>query len=120
MTYAYIQRGGGSLPVFRGARTQSGYGLGSMLKGMLRSAIPLIKEGGKYLGKKALQTGINVAQDVLDGKNVKRATSSNLKEMARNVQSDFGKGKNKRRRPNRKRTSIPKAKRRKTSDIFDH
>ena len=120
MSYEHQQHGRGTLPVFRGARTQRGYGLGSMLKGMLRSAVPFLKQGGKYLGKKALQTGLNVAQDVMNGKNVKRATTSNLKKLARNLQPDVGKKKNKRRRPRKERTSVPKAKRRKTSDIFDN
>ena len=120
MSYENLHRGGGgTLPVFRGTRTQRGYGLGSMLKGMLRSAIPFLKEGGKVLGKKALQTGIYVARHVLNGENVKRATSANLKRLARNFEPGVRKSKNKRRRPKKEGNSVRKAKRRKTSDIFD-
>ena len=89
-----------------------------MLKGMLRSAVPFLKEGGKLLGKKVLQTGINVAQDVLKGENVKRATTANLKRLAQNHQPEMLKSKNKRRRPKKEGNSVRKAKRRKTSDIF--
>ena len=54
MAYEYMQRGG-SLPVFRGARTQRGYGLGSMLKGILRSAIPLHKRRRENHWKESLK-----------------------------------------------------------------
>lgn len=119
MNYEGLHRGG-SLPVFRGARMQRGYGLGSMLKGMLRSAVPFLKEGGKLIGKKALKTGMHVARDVLNGENVKRATTVNLKRLARDLQPEVMKSKNKRRRPRKERNSVRKAKRRKTSDIFDN
>ena len=59
---------GGSLPAFHGARFQRGYGLGSIFRGLFRFAVPHLQQGTKMLGKKALQTGVDVAQDVLEGK----------------------------------------------------
>ena len=57
---------GGSLPAFHGARFQWGYGLGSIFRGLFRWAMPHLQQGAKGIGKKALQTGVNVAQDVLE------------------------------------------------------
>lgn len=64
---------GGSLPAFHGARFQRGYGLGAIFKGLFRWAVPHLKQGAKVLGKKALQAGMNVAQDVAEGENVGKA-----------------------------------------------
>ena len=64
---------GGNLPAFHGARFQRGYGLGSIFKGLFRWAMPHLQQGAKVIGRKALQTGVNVAQDVLDGDNIKKA-----------------------------------------------
>ena len=65
---------GGNLPAFHGARFQRGYGLGSIFKGLFRWAMPHLQQGAKMLGKRALQTGVDIAQDVLAGENVKTAT----------------------------------------------
>ena len=56
---------GGNLPAFHGARFQRGYGLGSIFKVLFRWAMPHLQQGARVLGKKALQTGVDVAQDVL-------------------------------------------------------
>ena len=61
---------GGSLPAFHGSQFQQGYGLGSIFKGLFRWDMPHLQQGAKVLGKKALQTGVQVAQDVLGGSNV--------------------------------------------------
>ena len=41
--------------------------------------MPHLQQGARILGKKALQTGVNVAQDVLAGENVKTATKKRAK-----------------------------------------
>ena len=71
---------GGNLPAFHGARFQRGYGLGSIFKGLFRWAMPHSQQGAKMLGKRALQTGVDVAQDVLAGENVKTATNKRAKQ----------------------------------------
>ena len=71
---------GGNLPAFHGARFQRGYGLGSIFKGLFRSAMPRLQQGAKVIGRKALQTGVNVALDVLDGDNIKKAISKQAKQ----------------------------------------
>ena len=40
---------GGSMPVFKGTRMQRGYGLGGMLKGLFKSAMPIFQQGGKLI-----------------------------------------------------------------------
>ena len=71
---------GGNLPAFHGARFERGYGLGSIFKGLFRWAMPQLRQGAKVIGKNALQTGVNVAQDVLDGDNIKKAVSKQAKQ----------------------------------------
>ena len=64
----YMQQSGSGLPVFQGSRGQRGHGLGSMLSGLFRSAVPMIKRGLATFGKHALKTGLEIAGDVADGK----------------------------------------------------
>lgn len=71
---------GGNLPAFHGARFQRGYGIGSFLKGLFRSAVPLIKDGAKAIGKTALSTGLNIASDVMSGRNIKSSARTRALE----------------------------------------
>ena len=71
---------GGNLPALHSARFQRGYGLGSIFKGLFRLAMPHLQQDAKVLGKKALQMGVQVAQDVLAGENVKTATKKRAKQ----------------------------------------
>ena len=66
-TYQY----GGDLPAFHGVRVQRGYGLGRLLKGLFRAAVPLLKQGARAVGRTALKTGARVANDMLQGQNLK-------------------------------------------------
>ena len=42
--------------------------------------MPHLQQGAKVIGRKALQTGVNVAQDVLDGDNIKTAVHKRTKQ----------------------------------------
>ena len=42
--------------------------------------MPHLQQGAKVLGKKALQTGVQVAQDVLEGNNVNTALARRSRE----------------------------------------
>ena len=110
---------GGNLPAFHGARFQRGYGLGSIFKGLFRWAMPHLQQGAKMLGKKALQTGVQVAQDVLGGENVKTATKKRAKQALglpsqNSSQSGRGRKATKRKAPETK-ISSPSGKRVKAS-----
>ena len=75
----YSQQGGGSVPIYAGAKYQQGYGIGSIFGSLLKSALPIIKRGAKSLGKTAIKTGLNVVKDGLSGKNIKQSLKTNLK-----------------------------------------
>jgi len=81
------QHGGGTLPAFHGARIQRGYGIGSFLGGLLRSAVPFLKEGAKAVGKTALRTGLNIASDVMEGKELKSSARTRAIEAKNNLQN---------------------------------
>jgi hypothetical protein len=51
-----MKQSGYGMPVFTGASYQRGYGLGHVMKNIVRTATPILKEAGKQ----ALKTGISV------------------------------------------------------------
>ena len=58
------------MPVYSGAPYQRGYGLGRVMKNILRQATPLLK----HAGRQALRTGISVvAKGVMGGPKRKRS-----------------------------------------------
>ena len=81
----YVGQVGRGHPVFTGPRTQRGYGLGGILGGLFRSAMPLLKQGAKTLGREAIRTGVGIAQDALEGKNVKASAKNRLRHAGRNL-----------------------------------
>ncbi len=97
----YMQQAGSGLPFYAGARMQRGHGLGSILSGLFRAAIPLIKKtavpalktvarktavgGIRALKKKALETGVRLASDAMRGRNMKQAVTSRLKQMGEDL-----------------------------------
>ena len=66
----YVNQVGHGLPVFVGGggrRSYRGHGFGSLLAGIGRAVVPLLKKGGKALLKEGARTGLRVAQDVMSG-----------------------------------------------------
>ena len=47
--------------------------------------MPLLKKGAKTLGREALQTGLNIAGEVAQGRNIKQAVQSRLKSTGQNL-----------------------------------
>lgn len=86
----YVQSGKGGFPVFRGSRMQRGYGIGSVLSGMLRAAVPFLKRGAQALGKQALRTGLDVGRDVLSGQKLKDSARQRTMQTMRNVMENAG------------------------------
>ncbi|MEG7521766.1 MAG: hypothetical protein M3H12_01505 [Chromatiales bacterium] len=77
----YITRQvGGNLPFFVGARVQQVHGLGNLFENLFRRAMALIKRGAVALGKRALNTGVRVVQDVVAGHSLKQAVKQREKE----------------------------------------
>ena len=117
-------------PVFTGARTQRGCGLGGILGGLFRSAMSLIKQGAKTLGREALRTGVGIAQDAMEGKDIKKAAKSRLllagrnltNKAVRSVRARTSQGSRrgiKRKATGRGATSTSGRKRQRSLDIFD-
>ena len=82
----YVNQVGSGMPVYRGSTSlQRGYGLGGLLGGLFRSAIPLLKKGVAVVGKEALKAGGDIAQDVMNGQNVRASAKRRLKSAGRNL-----------------------------------
>ena len=86
--YYLNQAGHGYNPVFAGSRMQRGHGLGSIFSGLFKAATPLLKRGAKALGKQALSTGMELANDLLEGRNFKTAAKSRLKKAGSSLMKD--------------------------------
>lgn len=131
----YINQANG-YPVFRGASFQRGYGLGNVFRRFMSWAIPLFKEYGlplvKSMGKEIVTNAASVANDAIEGKNIKESAKekiidsleklkqqkgSGLKKKTSNLnkKSEEQKTKTKKRRKKQKQKSNKKRK----LDIFD-
>ena len=129
----YIRQSGNGLPVFQGSRGQRGHGLGSMLSGLFRSAVPMLKRGLVTFGKHALKTGLEIASDVADGSSFKDSARARIlptvlpgiKRFAEEEIFSKQSGSGKRRKTTRRRRKVSKkrrtVKRRRITkqDIFD-
>jgi len=74
----YLNQCGHGMPVFYGSRMQRGHGIGSIFSGLFRTIFPLIKRIAPVLGRKALQTGIQIASDVAGGQSLKDSAKSRV------------------------------------------
>ena len=106
--------------------------MGSMLSGLFRSAIPMLKRGLATFGKHALKTGLEIAGDVADGSSFKDSAKARflptivpgIKRFAEeeifSKQSGSGKRRKTRRKVSQRRRNIVRRRSRKTKkDIFD-
>ena len=74
----YLNQCGHGMPVFYGARMQRGHGIGSIFSGLFRSIFPVLKRVAPVIGKKALQTGIDIVSDVAAGQSLKESAKSRV------------------------------------------
>ena len=81
----YILQAGKRYPVFSGRRYQREHGLGSIFGGLFKAAMSLLKKGAKTLGREALKSGLNIAENVVQGRNIKQAAQSRLKSTGQNL-----------------------------------
>jgi hypothetical protein len=72
------------MPVFYGPYSQRGHGLGSFLGSLAKKAMPLLKE----VGRRVVQTGLQVAGDVIKGRNIKQSVTSRAREAAKQAGYD--------------------------------
>ena len=136
----YTQQGQG-VPVFNGSAGQRGHGLGSILSGLFRSAMPMIKRGLAFFGKHAIKTGLEVANDVVEGSSFVNSARRRVPEginrfataagftnqagsgLRRHVRSTSVRGKSKRSKRSKSKskkskTRKNKSKKKKHNDIF--
>lgn len=66
-------------------RYQKGFGL---LGNLFAKALPYLKQFGKYIGRKLLGLGADVASDVVEGKPIKESVTKRLKSSAKIVAQD--------------------------------
>ena len=107
---------GGRLPAFIAYRqpiikrrydVQAGAGIGKVFGSLFKFLLPLVKKGGRSLGKHALHTGMNIVHDVLSGEKLKEAAKHRVKETGNKIVNDVkvkidqmtGSGGNKRQGP---------------------
>ena len=123
----YNQQVGHGLPVFTGGRSYRGHGLGSLLAGIGRAVVPLLKRGGQALLKEGARTGLQIVSDVASGQRVgsslKRRSAEAGKRLLHNAASGSKRIKTTR-KSGRKQTGGGQRKRKKstkrntTFDIF--
>lgn len=116
-TNYFKNQNGYGLPYFAGARLQRGHGIGGLFKSLGAALLPVLKSGGKFLGKQLLSTGAKVASDVLKGRNVGASLRRRGKEGLRQTLTSATRAIKRKGPPNK---PIPKRGKRKkyTSDIF--
>lgn len=59
---------GHSIPVYQGYASQYGHGLGNVLGGLIRSALPIVGKIAKSAGSQLLETGLNYVQNKIKRK----------------------------------------------------
>lgn len=80
------QMHGGALPtVYIGNDGQAGHGIGSLLGGLMRRALPMIVKGLRAVGKESLNTGFNVLGDIAKGRPFKHSVKNRVKESGGNL-----------------------------------
>ncbi len=77
-----INQTGGSLPAFHGSRIQRGYCLANVFRYLSRRALPILKHGAQTVSRKAVNTGLNVATDILKRHTIKRSVKQRVSEAA--------------------------------------
>ena len=115
----YLEQAGSGMPVYGGVSVQRGHGLGSILGGLFRSAMPVLKKVGKAVGKQVVRSGLDVASDVVSGTNVKESLKRRALQGAESLLTQQPI----KRRPRAKEISSKRKRARKTSrsitrDIF--
>ena len=93
--------GPGNFLVHSGPQSQRGYGFGSILSGLFRAAKPMISRGIKFagrvatskaakkLGNRLMDTGLDVATDLLKGENPRGNIDKNIEEAKEEIISEL-------------------------------
>lgn len=124
----YTHQTGNSLSYYQGSPYQRGYGLGGLFRSFFRSAAPLLKSGVKAIGKQLFHSGVDIMNDISQGRNLKDAATHRFKEAGKNltdkastkVKNMIGSGKRNKKRKHRRKPVILRSIKKKctTPDIF--
>lgn len=74
--------------IYRGGRRQRGYGIGGVFSSLFRQALPVLEKGAKIVGKNAVQLGMNMAQDAIQGKDPLKSLEQHGLNAAANTLGD--------------------------------
>lgn len=92
--YYLDQALGNSYPVYRGSAFQKGYGLGGYFRKFFSWALPLLKEHGlpiaKNVGKEIVQNIASIANDAIEGKNIKESAKEKIKSSFNKIKQGKG------------------------------
>jgi hypothetical protein len=84
----YINQCGHGMPVFYGAKSQRGHGIGAVLGGLWRTVFPILKKVAPVIGRTVLNTGAkiarDVARDVADGRSFGESAKAHVLEAVEN------------------------------------
>ncbi|GFU12150.1 uncharacterized protein F54H12.2 [Trichonephila clavipes] len=79
----FVNQAGNGLSYYQGQSFQKGYGIGGWFKRLFRSALPFLSRGAKSVGKEVLRTGAQIANDLLEGRNLQESAEERAKETGR-------------------------------------
>lgn len=91
---------GGSLKIYRGANFQAGYGLGSIFRTLRKGAsyffpilkthaLPVLQQAASNVGKELIKTARNIANDSLNGVEIKESLKNRTEEGINNLSSQL-------------------------------
>lgn len=83
------QRGYGNFQKFQGSRYQRGHGWGSFLGRVYKLIKPALISAGKYMGRQAIDTGIGIGRDFLDGQKIGESLKSRTKQKGTEIMNKF-------------------------------
>ncbi|GFV91481.1 uncharacterized protein TNCV_2384411 [Trichonephila clavipes] len=58
-------------------------------RSLLRYALPLMMQAGKYLGKRLLESGQNIVENVSRGKSFRHAARDQVRQSGREIKADI-------------------------------
>jgi hypothetical protein len=115
----YDDQVGHGMGVFEGDTIQTGRGIGSVVRSLFKTTLPLIKSGAKAAGKQLLKTGATIASEALQGRNFKESAADNFKEAGSNLLNSLASSLDNPSMRTKRKTN-PGRKRGHKRDIFSH
>jgi hypothetical protein len=92
--YYLDQANGDTFPIYHGNPYMRGYGFGSVFRRLFRWIVPIIKENAlpvvKNIGKEAVKSAFNIANDTIEGKSFVESAKTNLKQSLNDLSKQFG------------------------------